>query len=164
MVVKNMITEVPGSIIVEEQEYVALNNLKGNIPDETSNPNEFLPLDEFCLPKLSGKTIADERGMTFSARMDNREVARVCMFIRNHQVFVGGAADFIATQNLGIRKALLAAVESKSKFLGVRTVCLYTSGFSLPSIALYKTLGYYFSGQRKLINGAPLLHMEKRIE
>jgi len=159
-----MISEVLDSIVVEERAYLALSNLKQEIPGESSNPNEFLPLDEFCLPEYFNDTIADERGTTFAVRMNDREVARVGMFICNHQVFVGGAADFIATQNLGIRKALLNAVESKSKFLGVRSVSIYTSGFSLPSIALYKTLGYYFSGKRRLINGSPLLHMEKNIE
>ncbi|MBI3136528.1 MAG: GNAT family N-acetyltransferase [Bacteroidetes bacterium] len=158
------IAGVQVSVIVEEGEFVALNMLRDSIADGGSNPNDFLPLDEYCLPRISGYNEADERGMAFSARINDREVARVAMFVRNHQVFVGGSADFFATQDIGIRRALLAAVESKSKFLGIRSVSLYTSGFSLPSIALYKTLGYYFSGQRKLINGAPLLHMEKKFE
>ena len=161
---KKIAAEVQVSITVEERSYMTLNNLMGIIPDDSSNPNEFLPLDEWCLPKCTGDILGDERGTAFSAHMNDREVACVAMFIRNHRVFVGGAADFFATQNLGVRKALLAAVESKSKFLGVRSVSLFTTGFSLPSIALYKTLGYYFSGQRRLINGAPLLHMEKKIE
>lgn len=157
-------TEIPGSVIVEEKEFVELHKLRGSIVGEGSNPNEFLPLDDNCLPKVPGNSFADERGMAFAARVNDREVACVAMFVRNHQAFVGGSADFFATQDLSIRKALLAAVESRSKFLGVRSVSIYTSGCSLPSIALYKTLGYYFSGQRKLINGAPLLHMEKIFE
>lgn len=156
------ILDTPSVVIVEERDKYALDRLKVAFGDDGNYTNEFLPLEERLLPRMSGSHSDQFSSIGFSARVDDREVAYVTMFIHNCKVFVGGAADFLASQDITIRRALLHAVESKSKYLGASSVSLYTPGFSIPAIALYKTLGYYFSGQRKIMNGATLLHMEKK--
>jgi hypothetical protein len=140
------------TIVVEEFELRLATKFQESIMNSELSSHAFLPFDESEQQNL---------GAGFFAKINEREVARVAMFVQNNQVFVGGSADAHVSSNWDLRRALLHAVEDRSKVLGFRSVSLYTAGFAINSIAFYKTLGYFLSGKKKFVRGAALLHMEK---
>lgn len=140
------------TIVVEEFEFRLATKFQDSLLKSSGSSNEFLPFDD---------AERDDPGAGFFAKINECEVARVAMFIKNNQVFVGGMAESNVSANMDVRRALLRAVEDKSKGLGVQTVSIYTTGFALTSIAFYKTLGYFLTGKKKFVNGASLLHMHK---
>lgn len=121
---------------------------------------DFFPLDDKCLSECQGSG-SSRLEAAFLAFVNNQAVAKVGIFVSNSRVILGGVAD--ADLDVTIRKALIGAAENKSRFIGASSISLYTAAFSVPAIALYKKLGFCFSGKRKLIHGTPLLHMEKSL-
>ncbi len=144
----------PNAVVVEEFELRLAGNFQESIMNSELSSHTFLPFDESERQNL---------GAGFFAKINECEVARVAMFVQNNQVFIGGMADANVSSNWDVRRALLNAVEDKSKVLGFRSVSLYTAGFAINSIAFYKTLGYFLSGKKRFVGGAALLHMEKNL-
>lgn len=144
----------PNAVVVEEFELRLAGNFQESIMNSELSSHAFLPFDESERQNL---------GAGFFAKINECEVARVAMFVQNNQVFIGGMADANVSSNWDVRRALLNAVEDKSKVLGFRSVSLYTAGFAINSIAFYKTLGYFLSGKKRFVGGAALLHMEKNL-
>lgn len=142
------------TVVVEEFELRLAGKFQESILNPELSSHAFLPFDEFERQNL---------GAGFFAKINECEVARVAMFVQNNQVFVGGMADATISSNWDVKRALLSAVEDKSKVLGFRSVSLYTAGFAISSIAFYKTLGYFLSGKKRFVRGAALLHMEKNL-
>lgn len=142
------------AVVVEEFEPGLAGRFQESIMNSELSSHAFLPFDESERQNL---------GAGFFAKINECEVARVAMFVQNNQVFIGGMAHANVSSNWDVRRALLNAVEDKSKVLGFRSVSLYTAGFAINSIAFYKTLGYFLSGKKRFVRGASLLHMEKNL-
>lgn len=119
--------------------------------------------DDYGLPPLI-QTLEELKGQfqnhtILKAVLDNVIIGSVRAYSGNDTCYIGRLIVHPASQNKGIGKALMTAIEDS--FKDARRFELYTGFKSEKSIYLYTSLGYSVFDSEKVNEKLELLHLEK---